>query len=1308
MSVAPAKAWSPTVDGKDGRKLQCAPAKSISLKLNGEAHTLYNVDPSKTLNEFIRSLPGHKGTKLSCGEGGCGACMVTLSYFDRALNKSCSVVVNSCLKPLCSVDGTEITTTEGLGSQREKFHELHEQIAEHNGSQCGFCTPGMVMSMHSLLEENPKPSERQVEKALDGNMCRCTGYRPILDAFKTFACKDCPSKRESPLDIEELFSKEMKLGSTPKPYSAEWRGIHWYRPVNMHDLYGLIKTHQDQRVKLVVGNTSAGIIKDFYPNVYIDLTHIPDLHNVSLSNDGLVVGSAVSLSCLAALLEKYSHKSRSFSVLKDHVLQIAGTGVRNAGCWAGNLMVAHSIIGFPSDVLTMMSAAGATLQIGSSDQGVRTLTLFDFISQDMKGQVILSIKIPFLKENEHIRTFKIMPRHGNAHAYVNAGFRFTVNNEKIVQGTPVIVYGGIGPHLISAVRVQNFLSGKDISDQDVLRSAYHMLRKDLSVETVPPQAPGQYLTSLAINLFYKFCLHLNVDIISEKHKSAASAFVRPESSGTQDFGTDPSLYPVSKPVSKVEGKMQASGEAQYTDDIPTAEGCLHAAFVISEHACAKIESIDYEEVLKCPGVHSVITSKNFPKGCTNSFTVAYEEPILADGFVEYAGQAVALVLADSQRLANVCAKFVSVKYTDIKRPILTIEEAVKAGSYHDIPVTPMKVGDVDSIFNTPGIRIVENSISTGSQQHFYMEPQNCYCYPEDNNRIQVHSATQFVDVSQKTIATVIGLPINHVTVSVKRLGGAYGGKITRPLILSTVCAVACRATNRPVRMYMESNTNFELVGKRPPIHCHYKAAFNGKGEILAVRSFINVDGGYRCADSSEELNVCIANSDNVYNIPNWDVNGKLCKTATPANCAMRGPGFVPAVFFAENMIDHIAQTLQRCPYKLRELNMYKTGDKLRTGEEIRYCSMQKVWKEIAEMCEAEKRFKETMEFNKNNKWRKRGGACTPVRYSIESTGAVFYGTVSIYADGTVGITHSGIEMGQGLNTKVVQVAAHVLNIPISIIAVNTTSSKDNPNTQCTGGSIGSELSVKATMNACEILNERIKPVREANPGMAWADLIGKCVETQVDLCARGFVNGGTRYDSWGAAFTEVELDILTGEVHISRADIILDCGTSLNPAVDIGQVEGAFVMGIGLCLTEHVQYEESSGKNLTNGTWEYKPPSVHDIPISFNVKLLRDAPNPVGILRSKASGEPPYCLSVSAFLACRRAIEISRRERESSSLGRIQSGGMLNEAHRGEDDFSPREQLHVDNHEYFRMDSPVTPAHLQLHCRVLDEHLTLK
>eukprot|EP01135_Chromosphaera_perkinsii_P000979 Nk52_evm5s155 gene=Nk52_evmTU5s155 len=1296
-SVDPAKQlrnWAPTVDGADGRKYRCAPAKSISFCLNGEKHTLYNVDPSMTLIDFLRSLPDHKGTKLSCGEGGCGACMVTMTHFDRTMNRSCTVAVNSCLKLLCSIDGCSITTTEGLGSQRDKFHELHEKIAEHSASQCGFCTPGMVMSMHGLLAKNPKPSSAEVEKALDGNMCRCTGYRPILDAFKDYAkCEGCPSKNSDAsadvADIEDMFGKKLQMHKEEeekekrviKPFSAEWQGIYWFRPVNMHDLYGLLKTHEGKRIKLVVGNTSSGIIKDYYPNVFIDVSHIPELHKVEVDNSGLVVGASVTLSCLAELLEKNADKSKaSFMELHNHILQIAGTSVRNAGCWAGNLMVAHTVMGFPSDVLTMMAAAGATLQIGSSAEGVRRMSLFDFISQDMKGCVILSMHIPFAKTNEYFRSFKIMPRHNNAHAYVNAGFRMVVDEKKIIQGTPTIVFGGVGPHLTKATRVENYLVGKNVSDESTLKVAYGMLRKDLDVSTVPPQAPGAYLTSLAVNLFYKFALYVNVDIISDEHRSAAHPYVRPNSSGTQKYGSDPKVYPVSKPIQKLEAKMQASGEAQYTDDLPTTEGCLHAAFVISEYGSAKIESIDSEEVLKCPGVHHVLTAENFPKGCVNGFSLAppNEEPILAQGEVLYAGQAVAMVIADSQRLANICAKFVKVNYVDIKSPILNIEQAVKAGSFHDIPIAAIKVGDVDSVFKDPKMRTVEGSINIGAQQHFYMEPQNCYVIPEDNNRLKVYSATQFVDASQKCIAGCLNMPVNHVTVNVKRLGGAYGGKITRPLIVSTACAVASKAMNRPIRMYVESNTNYELVGHRSPLSCRYKVAFNDEGRILAIRTFFYCDGGYIVSDTAEEINVCISACDNVYNIPNWDANGKLCKTNTASNCAMRGPGMVPGTFFMENMIDHVASSLKRCPYKLRALNLYKTGDKLRTGETLDYCSIGKVWQDIAEMCDAKKRFEEAIEFNKKNRWRKRGGACTPVRYNIQSAGAVFYGTVAIYADGTVGITHSGIEMGQGLNTKVVQSAAYALGVPIDLIVVNTTSSKDNPNTMCTGGSIGSEMSVKATMNACEVLVERMKPVKEANPGLAWAALVGKCVETQVDLCARGFVKGGQRYDSWGAAFTEVELDILTGEVHVNRVDLILDCGVSLNPAVDIGQCEGAFVMSLGYWLTEFVQHDMQTGRNLTNGTWEYKPPAVHDIPISFNVRLLEDAPNPLGVLRSKASGEPPYCLGVSALLACRRAIEISRREREN-----------------------------VDHIDYFQMDGPVTPAHLQLHCRVLDDSLNL-
>jgi len=379
----------------------------------------------------------------------------------------------------------------------------------------------------------------------------------------------------------------------------------------------------------------------------------------------------------------------------------------------------------------------------------------------------------------------------------------------------------------------------------------------------------------------------------------------------------------------------------------------------------------------------------------------------------------------------------------------------------------------------------------------------------------------------------------------------------------------------------------------------------------------------------------------------------------------------------ETIMEHVAKTLQVTPDSVRFANMYQQGQVTPYGQPIQYCSLTDLWNSLYQNSSYAQRLAAVQAFNAANRWRKRGISIAPNKYGLGWSGA-FYGVlVSISAaDGTIVISMGGCESGQGADTKVAQACAYFLGVPLSLIRLQPTDSFINPNNMCTGGSITSEICVLAVQNACETLNTRLNAVKQTMTNPTWQELVAQCYNVGVDISAKGWaapLNPGTNtpyaYNSYGVVANEVELDVLTGEIQVLQTDILFDCGQSLNPMIDVGQVEGGFMMGLGYFLTEELIYDPETGALLTNGTWEYKPPSVLDIPIVLNVTLLPNAPNPLGVLRSKASGEPPLAMAANVLFAIKQAVE--------AALGEI-----------GQDNF------------YFALNAPATVDSVQTSCLV--------
>ncbi|KAB7507046.1 Indole-3-acetaldehyde oxidase [Armadillidium nasatum] len=1165
-------------------EIKITPSLECQLTINGQNYSLgEDVSPETTLLRFIRDYAQLKGTKSLCHEGGCGLCTVVATFTDPETNEPKSKCIRSCQTLVYSCIGWSITTVEHLGDRYTGYDKLQVALHGFYGTQCGYCTPGFVMTMKGQMESSKNLTSEQIEKSFDGNICRCTGYRPILEAFKSFA-SDAP---------EELTSKLKDI----------------------EDVYDIIKQKR------------ASVYKNDGPySTFVNTTGVTVLYDVTLQ-PSLVIGANVSLARCIELFQEAAKNNKGYRHLTEiakHWGVVANVGVRNMGSWAGNMRMKYDHNEFTSDIFVTLVALEAKLKIGRCDGDVTEVSPEEFLSTDMNKSFILSMKIPQQPDNVRLHSYKITPRAVNAHAYVNACFRFHLDaEEQRVINRPAIVLGGINPSFIRASKTEQFLIGKVLSNVDEVQKAIQLLGEEVNPQFNYADASPEFRRNLSQCLLYKTVVKILGDAVPSPIKSAGPKLERPVSSSKQTYDANEDTWPVGKPTEKLESRLQISGEAEYLDDIPFLPGELHGYFVQSTIGRGKIKSIEASKCLEMDGVVDFITAKDIPG--RNTFyaasSVVGNDPVFADIDIKYHGQAIGLVVAKSREIAKAASVLVNVTYEDIQKPILTIKETMEADNRYQKTMNfftnstdPLTFGDVEEGFKNSK-HIVEGEISMGSQCHFTMEPLAGRTVPTEEG-YDLWCTTQWATETVNAVASNLGIPANSINISVRRIGGGYGGKISRANITASASAVAAHKLKKPVRVALDLSTQMTLVGWREPYYSRYKVGFSDEGLLQSIFLEICSDAGFVANDVSSFF--CALTVPSVYYCPNWKMQCYSAITDTPANTWCRTPAHVEAIGIVENIIERVAFEVKRDPLEVRELN-FSTKEKPnfvseRKGENLVQKTILPLLKEQAEI---NVRRNEILKFNKENKWKKRGISVIPLLYRFDMVPFfVFNVQVVIYEyDGAVAIKHGGVEMGQGINTKVAQVAAKILGIPLDLIKVKPTDSFVAANSAVTGGSYGSDINAHGVKICCEKLSARIEECAKKHnierKESTWTELIKKCFQEQVDL------KHPDGYDIWAAACTEVELDTLTGQFLILRSDIIEDCGRSLSPYVDMGQVEGAFVMGLGFFTSEKVKYDPETGQKLSNGTWEYKPPTALDIPIDFRVSFLPKGDNEGGVLRSK-------------------------------------------------------------------------------------------
>ena len=735
---------------------------------------------------------------------------------------------------------------------------------------------------------------------------------------------------------------------------------------------------------------------------------------------------------------------------------------------------------------------------------------------------------------------------------------------------------------------------------------------------------------------------------------------------------------IAKPLPHDAAALHVNGSARYVDDIPTPNGTLHLAFGTSPVAAGTLNSMNLNAVRATEGVITVLTASDLEFDADVSPS-AHDEPLLAEQTVAYVGQPTFLVVAESHTAARKAARLAQYDITEGK-PIFTIEEALAANSrFEDGPRIYAK-GDAKAHL-VSAAQSITGSISMGGQEHFYLEGQAAFALPGENGDVLVHSSTQHPTEIQHKVAHAIGKPMHAVRVETRRMGGGFGGKESQGNALAVACAIAALKTGKPCKMRYDRDDDMIITGKRHDFRIDYNCGFDNDGLIQAI----DVKHYTRCG-WAQDLSLPVADramlhADNAYNLPNIRIESHRLKTNIQSATAYRGFGGPQGMLGMERIVDHIAQTLGVDPAIVRQKNYYASGGSLTGkmkpqttpyGQEVTDSIVAELTDTLMSSSDYSTRRATVDEWNSNNQIIKRGIAMTPVKFGISFTlthlnqaGAL----VHVYQDGSIHLNHGGTEMGQGLFQKVAQVAASRFGVPIENIKISATDTAKVPNTSATAASSGTDLNGMAVKIACDKIRDRIAAhlaelhdcnsadvsfskghVRVEAKSYRFSEVAQIAYQARISLSATGFyktpdiqwdrIKGQGRpffYFAYGAAVTEVAIDTLTGENRILRTDILHDAGASINPALDIGQIEGGYVQGAGWLTTEELVWDQK-GRLRTHAPSTYKIPACSDRPDIFNVDLW-DGENPADtIFKSKAVGEPPFMLGVSAFFALSDAI----------------------------------------------------------------------
>ncbi len=726
--------------------------------------------------------------------------------------------------------------------------------------------------------------------------------------------------------------------------------------------------------------------------------------------------------------------------------------------------------------------------------------------------------------------------------------------------------------------------------------------------------------------------------------------------------------------------LHVSGEALYIDDLPSSPTTLIGRVVYSPHAHARILSYDLSKARRVPGVVAVLSAKDIP-GHNEMGPVVKDEPCLADDVVTFVGQAVILIAATTDAECRAAEKLIEVKYEPLK-PVLSIEEAMAANTILG-PERTMQRGDARAALRSAP-HVLQGELRTGAAEHWYLESQASLSVPGEGEELSVYCGSQNPSETQTLVAEVLGIKKKDVQVEVRRVGGAFGGKETQGNHVACWSALLARATRCPVKIRLFRDDDMIMTGKRHRFLTRYEAGFDDDGKLLGVRFELNSDAGAATDLSFAIMERAMFHCDNAYFVPHMTVVARVWKTNLPSNTAFRGFGGPQGMAAMESIVDRVARFLHKDSAQIRKTNFYglEANNTTHYGQTVENNRLHLMFDQLMQSAEYAVRREAVAEYNASHEFYKKGIALTPVKFGISFTTTFLNqagALVNIYNDGTVLVNHGGIEMGQGLHTKMQQIAAAELGISADRVRVNATNTSKVPNTSATAASSGTDMNGAAVKNATDILRGRIaegvasifnekRPtvptavddirfeantifdVKHPERRLGFVEAMPQMIQRRISLSSTGYfrtpgigwdkakgVGTPFRYYAFAMAVSEVLVDTLTGAVVLVRTDILHDAGDSINPSIDMGQIEGGYIQGVGWCTTEEIKWD-GDGNLLTHSPDTYKIPTAKDIPDDFRVKLLENAANPNAIHGSKTVAEPPLMLGLATWLAIKDAV----------------------------------------------------------------------
>ena len=1232
--------------------------EGFTFELNGKQEFVKDYSTNITLLQYLRRR-GLIGSKEGCAEGDCGACTVVLVDTDASGNHQYRAI-NSCLVPLPLIAGRKIVSVEGVATATQ-LHPIQQAMVNRHGSQCGYCTPGFIMSLYEAYHRTDLNEAWQLDDQLCGNLCRCTGYRPIREA-----AFECLAKR-SATDTETRPVAHVGGGTSLDPIGYRTASENFFRPVTVTELFELLTVYPD--AQLVAGATELGlkITKLFqsFPTL-ISLEGVAELTVLEPSETHWRVGAAVTLT------QVWDALGKEFPVLASMLRWFGSRQIRNRATLGGNLATA-SPIGDSAPVLLSLDAS----LVLESVTGVRVVPLNEFFVGYRKtllqtGEIIREILIPRARvqpglDQEFARFYKVSRRREMDISTVAGCFRIQLDAAGKIRLARV-VYGGVAPTPVRASDIEDALLGNEWNRDTVAGVAKVLAKRFTPISDV--RGSAEYRTALIAELLQKF--------FDDTHSGRADLSRRSEAKADSTIPL-PVVPELTSPAPPHESAHKhVSGSAYYTDDAVQSGDRLEVWPICSERPHARFRV--RRRPVEVPGVKAVLFADDIP-GANEIGTVRHDEPLLARDQVFYHGQVIGLVVGETEAACRAAASTIEIEYEDLP-PILSIEDAIAANSFHT-DQNFIRRGDVNRALEAAAHRL-QGHFWLGGQDHFYLETQAAIAVPGEDASMQVTSSTQHPSEVQHLVSHVLGVKAHQVVIESPRMGGGFGGKETQAAINAGLAALAARYTGKSVRVRWNRDQDMMITGKRHPFYARFDVGYEPDGKVVAVRAELVSDGGWSLDLSTAVTDRALFHLDNAYYFPSVEFSGRVARTNLSSNTAFRGFGGPQGMLVTEEIMDRVARSLGVAPELVRRRNLYYGRGETNTthyGQEIEDNRIQTIWEQLLESSSFQPRRTEIAAWNSQHSTCKRGLAITPVKFGISFTATHFNQAgafVLIYRDGTVQVNHGGTEMGQGIHTNIQTIAACELGLTSDRIRVMPTRTDKVPNTSATAASAGTDLNGAAVRNACRELGGRLAQVaaelltqRYGTPvaadavefkgnfvfpkstpenQLSFSEVVGAAYTQRISLSATGFYRTpGIHYNrsagrgkpfhyfAVGAAVTEVEVDGHTGMMRLLRVDILHDVGESINAAVNRGQIEGGFIQGMGWLTMEELVWD-ANGQLLTHSPDTYKIPAIGDVPTDLRVEFLSNAAQPNNIYGTKAVGEPPLMLAISVREAIRDAV----------------------------------------------------------------------